>query len=343
MTLKFKKPITPSQRGQIQLDTSDLQQNLIFDQSFSDQSKLEEKNFSLALKDLLKKKEKSLRIGKSSTGGRNNQGRITVGSRGGGHKRNQKKVSFKRNNLPFLLMVYSIHQDPNRSANLALLGPVLAMDQSEQTHSLGLKNVQKKENQAFFYILAPKTLKVGDRLRSEGLFQQRKLQDPKNKEFFQKEMNETQLEGPSFGDSMHLQKIPLGSQIHNLELHPGEGGQLIRSAGTAGLLIEKSLEKGQVRIRLPSGIQRWFPFTCRATLGSVGNEDFRHMVLGKAGASRWRGRRPKVRGVAMNPVDHPHGGGEGRTSGGRPSVTPWGRPTRSFRLRKKKFNPFLIP
>ena len=135
MTLKFKKPITPSQRGQIQLDTSDLQQNLIFDQSFSDQSKLEEKNFSLALKDLLKKKEKSLRIGKSSTGGRNNQGRITVGSRGGGHKRNQKKVSFKRNNLPFLLMVYSIHQDPNCSANLALLGPVLAMDYSEQAQA----------------------------------------------------------------------------------------------------------------------------------------------------------------------------------------------------------------
>jgi len=160
--------------------------------------------------------------------------------------------------------------------------------------------------------------------------------------FFKKEMEKSYTENPQPGDSLPLYKMPIGGQIHNLEIHPGQGGQLVRSAGTFAQIIEKSIERGCARIKLPSGNQRWVPLTCRATLGIVGNEDFRHIVLGKAGASRWRGRRPAVRGVAMNPVDHPHGGGEGRTSGGRPSVTPWGRPTRSFRLHKRKINPFAV-
>lgn len=112
-----------------------------------------------------------------------------------------------------------------------------------------------------------------------------------------------------------------------MEVEPGKGGQLVRSAGNYAQIIEKSLEKGLARVKLPSGNQRWVPLTCRANFGSVGNDEHHLIVLGKAGASRWRGFKPKVRGVAMNPVDHPHAGGEGKTSGGRPSVTPWGRPT----------------
>ena len=141
---------------------------------------------------------------------------------------------------------------------------------------------------------------------------------------------------------MPLYKFPVGSYVYDLELQPGKGGQIVKSAGTYAQIIEKSLEKGLARIKLPSGSQRWFPLTCRASFGMVGNDDHHLIVLGKAGASRWRGFKPKVRGVAMNPVDHPHGGGEGKTSGGRPSVTPWGRPTHSYKFRKRKINPFAV-
>lgn len=136
------------------------------------------------------------------------------------------------------------------------------------------------------------------------------------------------------GNTMPLIKIPLGSVIHNVEMTPGKGGQLARSAGNSCQLLAK--EGKFVALRLPSGEMRRIHSNCRATVGEVGNTDHSNISLGKAGRSRWLGRRPKVRGVVMNPVDHPHGGGEGRTSGGRHPVTPWGVPTKGHKTRKKK-------
>jgi large subunit ribosomal protein L2 len=160
------------------------------------------------------------------------------------------------------------------------------------------------------YIIAPNRLQTGDSVMSgpEAEF------DP--------------------GNSMALSRIPLGTVIHNVELTPGKGGQLVRSAGGGCQLVAK--EGDFVVLRLPSGEMRRVRALCRATIGSVGNEDHSNVTLGKAGRSRWLGRRPKVRGVVMNPIDHPHGGGEGRTSGGRHPVTPWGVPTKGYRTRKKK-------
>ncbi|MFH1279505.1 MAG: 50S ribosomal protein L2, partial [Candidatus Eisenbacteria bacterium] len=129
-------------------------------------------------------------------------------------------------------------------------------------------------------------------------------------------------------------RIPLGSQIHNIEMRPGKGGQIARSAGSFAQLLAK--EGGYAVLRLPSGELRKIHLECKATLGQVGNLDHENQVTGKAGRSRWLGRRPKVRGVAMNPIDHPHGGGEGRTSGGRHPVTPWGVPTKGYKTRKKR-------
>ena len=160
------------------------------------------------------------------------------------------------------------------------------------------------------YILAPKTLAVGA----------------------------TILSGPAaqfeVGHCMALENVPVGTMVHNVELTPGKGGQLSRSAGNACQVLGK---EGQfVALRLPSGEMRRVLRECRATIGEVGNEDHLNVSLGKAGRTRWMGRRPKVRGVAMNPVDHPHGGGEGRTSGGRHPVTPWGVKTKGYKTRKRK-------
>lgn len=135
------------------------------------------------------------------------------------------------------------------------------------------------------------------------------------------------------GNCIPLEKIPLGTLIHNVEMTPGKGGQMARSAGNSCRLLGK--EGKSVSLRLPSGEMRRVPRGCRATIGEVGNEDHSNLSLGKAGRSRWLGRRPKVRGVVMNPVDHPHGGGEGRTSGGRHPVSPWGVPTKGYKTRKK--------
>ena len=135
------------------------------------------------------------------------------------------------------------------------------------------------------------------------------------------------------GNTMTLQDIPLGTMIHNIELKPGKGGQLVRSAGTQAQLMAKEGKYAQVR--LPSGEQRMVPVSCRATVGQLGNLDHENISLGKAGRSRWLGRRPKVRGVAMNPIDHPMGGGEGKSSGGRNPTTPWGKPTKGYKTRKK--------
>lgn len=136
------------------------------------------------------------------------------------------------------------------------------------------------------------------------------------------------------GNTLPLTAIPLGAMLHNVELVPGQGGQLARAAGTGCQLLAK--EGKYAVLRLPSGEMRRVPVQCRATIGNVGNEDHVNISLGKAGRSRWQGKRPKVRGVVMNPVDHPHGGGEGRTSGGRHPVTPWGVSTKGHRTRKKK-------
>ncbi len=144
------------------------------------------------------------------------------------------------------------------------------------------------------------------------------------------------------GNVLPLQKIPLGTEIHNIEIKPGRGGQLVRGAGTAAQVVAKEGEA--VQIKLPSGEVRMIRPECRATIGKVGNPDHINVSLGKAGRSRWLGRRPKVRGVAMNPVDHPMGGGEGKSSGGRHPTTPWGKPTKGFKTRKrhKKSNAMIV-
>lgn len=160
------------------------------------------------------------------------------------------------------------------------------------------------------YILAPKGLVVGDLIQS----------------------GDASPVKP--GNALPLEKIPLGIQVHNLELQMGRGGQLVRSAGTGAMLVAK--DGDYVTVRLPSGEMRMIFHKCYATVGVVGNEDHMNVSLGKAGRARWLGRRPKVRGVVMNPHDHPHGGGEGRTSGGRHPVTPWGKPTKGYKTRSKK-------
>ncbi len=139
---------------------------------------------------------------------------------------------------------------------------------------------------------------------------------------------------PTVGNSLPLERIPMGTVVHNVELQHGKGGQLARSAGARATVVAK--EKDYVTVRLPSGETRLVFKRCSATVGAVGNEDHMNVSLGKAGRSRWLGRRPKVRGVVMNPVDHPHGGGEGRTSGGRHPVSPSGQPTKGYRTRRKR-------
>jgi len=136
------------------------------------------------------------------------------------------------------------------------------------------------------------------------------------------------------GNALPIKNIPLGTAVHNVELRPGKGGQLVRAAGAFAQIIAK--EEDYAHLRMPSGEIRKIPMNCMATVGQVGNLEHENVSLGKAGRSRWLGRRPTVRGVAMNPVDHPHGGGEGKTSGGRHPVTPWGQPTRGYKTRNNK-------
>ncbi len=232
--------------------------------------------------------EKSLVVPLKSTGGRNNQGRITVRFRGGGHKRKYRIIDFKRDKWGVPAKVAAIEYDPNRSARIALLH-----------YADGEKR----------YILAPEGLKVGD----------------------------TVMSGPDaeikVGNALPLKNIPLGTFIHNVELIPGKGGQIARAAGTYAQLMAK--EGDYAHIRLPSGEVRLIHVNCMATIGQVGNIDHENIVIGKAGRNRWLGRRPHVRGTAMNPVDHPHGGGEGKTKGKHP-VSPWGWCTKGMKTRKPK-------
>jgi len=226
---------------------------------------------------------------KSSTGGRNNHGRITCRHKGGGVKRRYRTIDFKRNKLDIPAKVQAIVYDPNRTCHIAQLA-----------YADGYK----------CYILAPLGLNVGDTVISS------KDADIKT------------------GNSKLLADIPVGTLVHNVELNPGAGGQMARSAGAYVQVMAK--EGDSVLLRMPSGELRKVKLTCRATIGQVGNLDHEKRQLGKAGRARWLGRRPTVRGVAMNPVDHPHGGGEGRTSGGRHPVSPWGMPTKGFKTRKNK-------
>lgn len=237
-----------------------------------------------------RKPERKLTKPKKRSSGRNNQGRITVRRRGGGHKRRLRIVDFRRIKREVPAKVKAIEYDPNRSAHLALLHYV----DGEKA-----------------YILWPVDLKVGDTV-----------------------VNSTTADIQP-GNHLPLHAIPLGTAIHNVELRQGKGGQLIRSAGSSGQLMAK--EGKHVLIRLPSGELRKVHRECWATIGQIGNINHENIKHGKAGRTRWLGRRPAVRGVAMNPVDHPHGGGEGRAGQGNPHpVTPWGVPTKGHKTRKNK-------
>ena len=231
----------------------------------------------------------------SSTGGRNNAGRITTRHRGGGHKRRYRKVDFKRNKDGIAAEVVRIEYDPNRTAHIALLR------YADGEHR---------------YIISPKGVKAGQTLRSGS-------------------------DAPIVvGNCLPLRNIPVGTVVHCIEFKPGKGAQLGRSAGSAIQFVAR--EGRFATLRLRSGEMRKVPVDCRATIGEVGNSEHSLRKLGKAGAKRWRGVRPTVRGVAMNPVDHPHGGGEGRTSGGRHPVSPWGMPTKGHKTRKNKRTDNLV-
>lgn len=226
---------------------------------------------------------------KSKGGGRNNAGRVTTRHQGGGHKQRYRIIDFKRDKDGIPSTVERLEYDPNRSAHIALM---LYADGERR------------------YIIAPKGVKVGDRLISGS-------------------------DAPiKAGNCLPIRNIPVGSEIHCIELKAGKGAQLARSAGATVQLVAR--EGAYATLRLRSGEMRKIHIDCRATIGVVGNGEHNLRSLGKAGAKRWRGVRPTVRGVAMNPVDHPHGGGEGRTSGGRHPVSPWGTPTKGYKTRANK-------
>ncbi len=262
MALKHFKPVTPSLRQLVIVDRSALYKG---------------------------KPVKTLTEGKSSAGGRNNTGRITVRFRGGGHKQTYRLVDFKRGKRGMPAQVERIEYDPNRSAFIALI---------------------KYEDGELAYILAPQRLAVGDSVIAGDQV------DVKP------------------GNAGPLSSLPVGTIVHNVEMKIGKGGQIARSAGTYAQIVGR--DQGYVILRLNSGEQRLVHGACYATVGAVSNPDHMNISLGKAGRNRWLGQRPHNRGVVMNPVDHPHGGGEGRTSGGRHPVTPWGIPTKGKKTRSNK-------
>ena len=233
--------------------------------------------------------ERALTEHQTSTGGRNNNGRITTRFRGGGHKQRYRIIDFKRDKIGIPAQVASVEYDPNRTARIALLH-----------YADGEKR----------YILAPDGIVVGATLIAS------RNADIKP------------------GNSLTLRFIPPGTAIHNVELKKGKGGQLVRSAGVSAQLMAKDATWAQVR--LPSGEIRKVHLDCRATVGQVSNADHNHITLGKAGRTRWLGRRPHNRGVTMNPVDHPMGGGEGRSSGGRQPCSPWGQLSKGLKTRNNK-------
>ena len=262
MALKTFKPATPGLRQLIIVDRSELYKG---------------------------KPEKSLTVGLTKTGGRDNFGHVTSRKIGGGHKRTYRVIDFRRNKFDCEATVERIEYDPNRTSFIALI------------------NYEDGEKA---YILAPQRLKAGDKVISS------EKADIKP------------------GNAMPLKSMPVGTIVHNVELKAGKGGQLVRSAGCYAQVVGK--DAGYAQLKLSSGELRIVREECLATVGAVSNPDNQNISLGKAGRSRWLGIRPVARGVAMNPVDHPHGGGEGRTSGGRHPVTPWGKPTKGAKTRSNK-------
>jgi len=262
MALKVLKSITNGSRGRVTVVSRDLHRG---------------------------KPVKGLTRGLSGKGGRNNKGRLTATSRGGGCKRLYRNVDFKRGKMGVPSTVVRIEYDPNRTAHIALIQ---------------FTDGEKR------YILAPQGLRPGDSVQS----------------------------GPEaeirIGNALPLGRIPVGTLLHNIEMKPGKGGQMARSAGVGAQLMGK--EGFRAILKLPSGEFRKVDIRCMASIGVIGNVDYSNRKVGKAGCSRWMGIRPTVRGVAMNPVDHPHGGGEGRTSGGRHPVSPWGVPTKGHKTRNRK-------
>ena len=239
--------------------------------------------------------EKSLVEPLRRTGGRNNKGHVTTRHQGGGHKRQYRRIDFRREKFGVTGTVSAIEYDPNRTSRIALI-----------TYGDGEKR----------YILHPKGLVVGDKIVS----------------------------GPGSdirtGNALPQFEVPLGTTVHNVELKIGRGGQMCRSAGGAAQVVAK--EGNYVTLRLRSTEMRMVRGECLATIGEVGNAEHELQSVGKAGKTRWLGRRPRVRGVAMNPVDHPLGGGEGKSSGGRPPVSPWGKPEGKKTRHKKKASTKLI-
>lgn len=240
--------------------------------------------------------EKSLLEPRKVSGGRNNKGHVTARYKGGGHKRQYRKIDFKRNKFGIPARVTEIEYDPNRSARIALV-----------VYADGEKR----------YVLHPKGLQQGD----------------------------TIISGPGsdarLGNALPLAEVPLGTTVHNVELKIGKGGQIARTAGSGVQVVAKEGE--YVTLRLRSGEMRLVNGRCLATIGEVGNAEHELLSIGKAGKNRWLGKRSKVRGVAKNPVDHPLGGGEGKSSGGRPPTSPWGKVEgRKTRHPKKASNKFIV-
>ena len=268
MALKSFNPVTASLRGTILIDRSELWKG---------------------------SPVKGLTVGKHSTGGRNNHGRITSRFRGGGHKQSYRIVDFKRRKFDVPGVVERLEYDPNRTAFLALV---------------------RYQDGELAYILAPQRIKAGDAVIASA------RADIKP------------------GNAMPLSAVPVGTIVHNVELKPGAGGKVARAAGQYVQLVGK--DAGYAQIKLMSGELRMVRGDCIATIGAVSNPDNSNQEFGKAGRRRWMGRKPHNRGVVMNPVDHPHGGGEGRTSGGRHPVTPWGKPTKGYKTRVNKRTDDLI-
>ena len=233
--------------------------------------------------------EKSLLAVKKQKSGRNSYGRITVRHQGGGNRQKYRIIDFKRNKVDMYAEVIGIEYDPNRSANIALI---------------------KYEDGTLSYIIAPKGLKVGEKVISSD------KADIKP------------------GNCMKLENIPVGTLVHNIEINPNQGAKLVRVAGQSAQLMAK--EGKYAHLRLPSGEMRLVLANCKATIGVIGNEEHENISLGKAGKTRHLGIRPTVRGSAMNPNDHPHGGGEGKAPVGHAGpMTPWGKPALGYKTRDK--------
>jgi len=268
MTLRKRKPTSPGRRFQTSSDFSEITKTT---------------------------PEKSLLESKSRTGGRNSYGRKTSRHRGGGHKKQYRKIDFRRNKDGIPAKVAAVEYDPNRSCRILLL------------HYFDGEKA---------YVLAPEGVGVGEILQNG--------------------------QGAEIkpGNALPLRYIPVGTTVHNVELQPDGGGKLSRSAGSSVQLVAK--DGPYAILRLPSTEMRRVPIDCRATVGTVGNSEHELIKIGKAGRNRWKGVRPQTRGVAMNPVDHPHGGGEGKTSGGRHPVSPWGKPEARTRSDKKQSDQMII-